>query len=74
MMLARYIESLVADYDDQETQDAVEWAIFSNWLKLTYDDRKKDHQTICGLLPEILEAYRRMVRQTESVQAELTLL
>lgn len=67
-MMKRYLESLVCDCggDNKEHQDAIEWAIMSGWLKLTYK-REEDVALIEATLNETLVAYRQTVRSNEAV-------
>lgn len=83
MMLKRYVERLIQLCSEQAFgQDAVEWAIFSGHIKLTYN-QDQDLKHIMAVVDEpegekpmrrydqIIEAYRRVVNQHEEVAQQL---
>ncbi len=56
--------------EDVEQQDAVEYAIFSKWVALTYDI-EKDKLLIQRELPAILEKFRRIAAENQTINAPL---
>jgi hypothetical protein len=63
--------------DEQFGQDAVEWAIVSGHVRLTYNLHKdllrimgEPGKPETGLYPSIVEAYQREVRQNEELLVE----
>ena len=53
-------------------QDAIEWAITSGWVTLTYDP-KADKEAIMWDYDEIIEGYQRVVHEQERLEAMLEL-
>ncbi len=69
--MKNYLLDLLCSCSDQQFgQDAVEWAIVTGFVRLTYD-REKDLRLIMGepgkpetgSYPEIVEAYQRVVQK-----------
>lgn len=67
MMKNYLLELLHRCSDDQFDQDAIEWAVVTGLVKLTYDMEKDVHLILgepgkpdTGQLPAIQEAYRRV--------------
>ena len=58
--------------EEQFGQDAVEWAILSGWIKLTYH-RDTDLRTIMDQYDQICEAYQRVCRLHDEVDQALPL-
>lgn len=63
-----YLLNLICIGKTNEEQDAIEWAIYSGWVKLAY---KKDDDTklIRRELPKLIEAFRRVACQHEYVES-----
>ena len=54
---------------DSEVQDAVEHAILSGWVKLSYD-LTRDVESIQRQLPDLLERFRELVNQNAEATAQ----
>jgi len=72
MMLADYLLRLLTLCSEERFgQDAIEWAIVSGWVNLSYD-QNADLHAIMDRYDDIIEAYQRVCRdlegQTGSVQ------
>lgn len=68
--MKNYLLSLLQAADTQEEEDALEWGIYNNHIKPTYD-LKKDHETIRSAMPELLEAWRRLAHQQQEAETQL---
>ncbi len=68
--MKNYLLALLMAGDNQEEQDAIEWAIHSGWLTLTYN-LEQDHESIRNQIGPLVEAYRRVVADCEATNAEL---
>lgn len=62
--MKNYLLRLVEQGTNPEQQDAIEWAILSGWVKLTYK-YEQDSTRIASELGAIVSAYRRVVEQME---------
>lgn len=67
-MIKEYLLDLESIGKTVEQCEAVEWAIMSGWVPITYR-RDVDRATIATQLREITNAYRRRVSQLEEVAA-----
>jgi hypothetical protein len=61
----QYLLELQAEGSNIEEQDAIEWAVYSNWVKLTWD-LETDRKTVAEQLPVIIQGYRRLVADMEA--------
>lgn len=56
--------------DDIETSDAVEYAIYSGWVKLTYD-LQRDKVIIQNELLNIVEKFRRIAQENQQINTPM---
>lgn len=67
-MMKNYLLKLLEQCSEEQFgQDAIEWAIFSRLVPLTYD-LDRDSREIMSRYDEIIEAYRRSPALTEGGQ------
>ena len=62
MMMKNYLIDMLNVGEDVQQRDAIEYALYSGWLTLTYD-RDTDTQAITDKLPEFVEAFRRVAQE-----------
>lgn len=69
--IKNYLNKVISDTaDDIETQDAVEYAIYSGWVKLTYD-LQRDKAVIQRELVNIVEKFNRIAQENTESNAPL---
>ncbi len=63
-MMKNYLLTLLQQCSEEQFgQDAIEWAIFSGLLRLSYD-LEADSRSIMSRYDELIEAYRRSIAET----------
>ena len=69
--IKNYLNKVISETaDDIETQDAVEYAIYSGWVKLTYD-LQRDKAVIQRELVNIVDKFRRIAQENTESNAPL---
>jgi hypothetical protein len=56
--------------DDIESSDAVEYAIYSGWIKLTHN-LEQDKAAITAALPDITERFQRIAQENIQVNTPM---
>lgn len=68
-MTKQYLLKLLELGDDTEEQDAIEWAIWNNWVTIS-GHPNQDKQVILKEKPEILAAFRRVIHDHDAALQE----
>ena len=67
MMIKDYLLAMIVLGSDALEQEAIEWAIFQEWFKPTYNFQQ-DKRAIESQLPSLVAKFQQETRENESIK------